>query len=254
MLFLFDIDGTLCESGQQIKKECLEVLHKLKKVGNELGIVGGGNYTQIKKQLKLDQKENQNLFSYLFCENGCILYKQNQLIYESDIRKHAIWTSKILQILLKSCLLFLSQSDFDLCGHHVDIRKGLIYVSLCGIQANVEERHKFLELDKKHNFRRQLFEKLNHTLMECGNSEIVVQYGGATGLNIIPADWDKTQILSYFQVGRDVIHYFGDKYHDGGNDQKLVFHEAVHGHPVDSVDETIKILSDIMTISPRLTV
>ena len=78
-LFLFDVDGTLVESGQKITEEMKIILNKIKSSGFEIGIVGGGKYDKIKEQID-DIK-----FDYLFTENGCVYHKNDVLIHKKNI-------------------------------------------------------------------------------------------------------------------------------------------------------------------------
>jgi len=70
-LFLFDVDGTLAESIQQIPKSLIDVLKKLSET-NTLCIVSGGTYQKLITQIG---KENENIFEYIFAENGSTVYQ-----------------------------------------------------------------------------------------------------------------------------------------------------------------------------------
>lgn len=58
-LYLFDVDGTLAESGKRVSIETAKLLNKLKE-NNEIGIVGGGKYSKILEQFT-DKKTNENI-------------------------------------------------------------------------------------------------------------------------------------------------------------------------------------------------
>ena len=68
-LFLFDVDGTLIESGKIIEDETLNLLQKMHEKGFELGIVGGGKLEKILKQIK-----NVAYFKHLFTQQKTILF------------------------------------------------------------------------------------------------------------------------------------------------------------------------------------
>ena len=64
-ILLFDIDGTLVESSENIKPEMSSILNSLKEKGYSLGVVGGGKLDKILQQNKLKNKiiyKNINIF------------------------------------------------------------------------------------------------------------------------------------------------------------------------------------------------
>jgi len=82
--------------------------------------------------------------------------------------------------------------------------------------------------------------------MECIDKIDVVQ-GGSVGIAIYPSEYDKIQVLDYFEKNNykyDEISYFGDKYNLGGNDYKLLHHPRVTGYKTDSPEMTNQLLVD----------
>ena len=59
--------------------------------------------------------------------------------------------------LVKQCLRFLSEVDYMITGHFVDLRNGIIYISLIGMNATFKEREMFKSLDKIRNSEQTLF-------------------------------------------------------------------------------------------------
>lgn len=250
-LILFDVDGTIAESGDLIKDDMVSTLLKLKENGFELGIVGGGMLNKI-----LIQIDNKIEFDHYFSECGCVYHRlsisedttgnQLQEIYRKNIREHALYPT--INKLVKMCLQFLATVDYTLTGHFIDLRNGIIYVSLIGLTANQKERQYFMELDNKHNYRKQLLEMLNIELLEMDAfNKIDVVQGGSVGIAIYPSEYDKIQVLDYFEKNNclyDEISYFGDKYYVGGNDYKLLHHPLVTGYKTDSPEMTNQLLID----------
>ena len=82
-ILLFDMDGTLCESGEKINIDIANLLNKMNDI--EIGIVGGGTYEKIIFQLN-------NLIKpkYIFSECGSVyhLLESNEyvLINKNNIR------------------------------------------------------------------------------------------------------------------------------------------------------------------------
>ena len=89
-LLLFDVDGTLTESGKIIDDRMLYQLQKMNEKGFHLGIVGGGKIEKILTQLK-----NTHYINHYFTECGCVYHKNigNNIlslenIYTKNIRNH----------------------------------------------------------------------------------------------------------------------------------------------------------------------
>jgi phosphomannomutase len=249
-LLLFDVDGTIAESGQIINTELLELFEKLSK-NYDLGIVGGGKYEKIIVQLS-----NTKFFTHIFAECGCVYYKLNsnlsnlsnlsnyQLVYKKNIRVHPVY--KQINQLIKLALGFLSQVDYDLTGHFIDLRNGIIYISLIGMVALEEERKYFIDLDKKQNIRKTLIDLLVEKAEELQiNNQVKILEGGAVGIGIYPVEYGKAQVLDSLSDYNDIC-YFGDKYTPDGNDYELISHPKIKGYPVDSIEDTSNILNKLV--------
>lgn len=242
-LLLFDIDGTIAESGQQISTGLLELFEKLTKI-YDLGIVGGGKYEKI-----LTQIINQNIFTHVFAECGCVYYRLDNnnnynLVYKKNIRTHPIY--KQINQLVKVALAFLSQVDYTLTGHFIDLRNGIIYISLIGMGALEEERKYFIDLDKEQNIRQKLIDLLIEKATQLGiQDHVQILEGGSVGIGIYPEEYGKKQVLEHL-VDYDNISYFGDKYTPNGNDHELITHEKIIGYPVDSITDTFNILKNLL--------
>ena len=151
-IFLFDVDGTLSVSGQKITNDNAIILNKLKE-NNEIGIVGGGDIKKI-----LYQMDNKITFNHYFSECGCVYDTMNnnklENKYRKNIRNHKLYPK--INILIKKALEFISKVDYTITGHFIDLRCGIIYISLIGMVANNDEREYFKLIDKKENIRSKL--------------------------------------------------------------------------------------------------
>uniref|UniRef100_A0A6C0LG91 Phosphomannomutase n=1 Tax=viral metagenome TaxID=1070528 RepID=A0A6C0LG91_9ZZZZ len=261
-LFLFDVDGTIAESGQKINKDIAELLNNyFKNSKTEIGIVGGGKLDRI-----LWQTEDVR-FNHYFSECGCVYNKlvtdnnklvnnnnhsplslnnSLNLIYEKNIREHSLYND--INILIKLALKFLSDVDYTLTGNFIDLRTGIIYISLIGLNANEDERNYFKELDEKLNYRKRLLDILQNKALDLNiYNKIHIVYGGSVGIAIYPSEHDKKQIMNHINHNDySEIHYFGDKYLQDGNDYLLLHHEFVIGHKVYNVSDTYKILKNLL--------
>jgi len=245
-LVLFDVDGTLVESGEKIDDDMKRLLKNLSEKGFTLGIVGGGRLDKI-----LDQLDNNIYISHYFTECGCVYHKREsnnnnklQLIYCKNLREHSLYNS--INILIKHALYFLSLVDYTLTGHFIDLRNGILYISLIGLNATSKEREVFFKLDDINLYRKRLLCYLeNEAIKEEINNEITICEGGRAGIAIYPNEYDKIQVLEHLENDYNEIHYFGDKYEKGQNDYRLIRSDKVIGHPVDSIAYTKKIIANI---------
>jgi phosphomannomutase len=254
-LFLFDVDGTIAESGQKITSDMAAILVKLKEHG-EIGIVGGGKLDKV-----LDQMDNQVYFDHYFTECGCVYHKNKSIgtnalqleeIYKKNLREHPLY--KEINVLIKHCLQFLSNVDYTLSGYFIDLRNGIIYVSLIGLVATQLEREAFIKLNNKNRYRETLLKSLHDILKRLdlvGRIDIVE--GGSVGIAIYPSEYDKVQVLEQLihsekNCKKDYknVYYFGDKYEPNGNDYKMINHRDVVGMKVDNYKDTIEKLENLL--------
>ena len=239
-LLLFDVDGTLVESGQKVTSDIISLLKDLQKNNYELGIVGGGKLDKV-----LYQFNNEINFTHYFTECGCVYHKyinKLKLIYKKNLREHNLY--KNINQIVKTALNYLSKVDYELTGHFIDLRNGIIYISLIGMVATQEERKIFINLDKKFNYRKTLLNILKDKANELKIlNKLDIVFGGSVGIAIYPKEYDKIQVLDYLEKDKySEIHYFGDKYLEDGNDYILLNHNDTIAHKVNSFLDTKKIL------------
>ena len=249
ILFLFDVDGTLTESGSIITDSMKNKLKVLINNDNvHLGIVGGGKLDKI-----LYQMGDHLYFRHYFTECGCVYNKNEEYplniklsqVYCKDIRKHKLYP--YINILIKKTLKYLSEVEYTITGNFIDLRSGIIYISLIGMSANNDERKYFMELDKIHKYRIQLLELLMKEANELNIlSDIDIVEGGSVGIAIYPKEYDKVQVLEYLMNDYHEIHYFGDKYLENGNDYHIIHNKNVIGHQVNNPEDTMNIIETLI--------
>lgn len=237
MIILFDVDGTLVESGKNITVPMGEILIKVKEKFNcKLGIIGGGIYLKLKLQLD----NYLPCFDYIFPECGALGYFDDKLIYQKNLMDvvNRITLNKIIKEFLK-CII-----DYDIiyAGHLIDRRFGLYYLSPVGMQGDDMERNDFIEKDRKYNIRRKIINSLKKIDV---NDEFDIVLGGSTGLAVTIKGWNKSQILEH--IDDDCILFFGDKIEPDGNDYPLFSHPKVKGFGVKNYQDTISILNDLIS-------
>jgi len=227
-LFLFDVDNTLTHSGQKLDVSMQNKLAELHNAGHCLGIVGGGTFTKICEQLG----ESFEKFDHIFSECGCLYHYKSVLKYAKNIKQHSS-IDKIDRI-IKQALLYLSSVSYRLCGHLIDYRNGIVYISCIGMDATLEERADFLENHLHHR------NKLLQILLALKIPNISIKKGGSVGIAVYPSEWSKAQVidvLKSFQYKE--IYYYGDSDGVDGNDTELLNHSQVMGIVVKNPQDTL---------------
>ncbi len=241
-ILLFDVDGTLCDSGKKIQPNIVNILNKLIEMNFKIGIVGGGTFEKI-----LFQLDNLVKPEFIFSECGSVYNKLNSdmeylLVNKNNLRLEPEYI-KINQ-LVKTALEFISKVDYLVSGHFIDLRNGLIYISLVGMVGTDEERENFIKLDKIYGYRNKLISILKTQAEQLDLGEYLdISLGGSVGIGLYPKKWNKVQVLNWFNLSDSQIHFFGDKYLPDGNDYELISNPNIIPHPVDSPDDTFKELT-----------
>jgi len=232
-LVLFDIDGTLTLSGQQIKPEMDEILSQLYQRPNTiLGLVGGSNIERIKMQMKNSMK----YFKYVFAECGSVVCVDDKLVCEKNILDYVDRTS--LNVIIKQALRLISDMPIMHSGCQIDFRKSMIYISPPGMQAVEYERNIFIELDKTLNLRKNFLETLKKF---DENNLFEMTLGGAVGVAVYPVGWNKNQVVDYL-INSGIqyqIYYFGDKTEPNGNDYPIYINPLINGFSVENYEDTM---------------
>nr|QBK89230.1 MAG: phosphomannomutase [Mimivirus LCMiAC02] len=236
-LLLFDIDGTICESGEKIDDTMTKTLLNIKNKYT-LGLVSGGEYNKVCNQIS----KLWDIFEYVFTENGLVSYKNKKLVSESDIRdKLGMNTiTHINEVLMK----YLSQTNKILIktGSFINLRKGLIYFTPIGQNCTKQERLSFVEYDTKNNIRMEIIKDLSSLL-----PDLSFCIGGQIGISISPKGWDKCKALDLIKLNKyNEIIYIGDRIHPHGNDYSIAIDKRVSKYyNVTSLHNTLYILNSL---------
>lgn len=243
-LFLFDVDGTLVESGQIISDDMRDILMEMQECGHEIGIVGGGTYEKIKRQLK------DIVPDYVFSECGSVYHnKEGKQIYSKHLRFHILYPH--IQNMIRLAMVKIAMSDHIISGHFIDLRNGLLYISLLGMNGTMDERVEFILNDRLNGYRKQLIKVLQEYCVENGlDTQLSVVEGGKVGISVYPSEWDKRQVMDIIDVSAySEIHYFGDRYEIDGNDYTLLHHPHIIPHPVEDAGHTLQLIRFLLLIT-----
>jgi len=233
VIALFDVDGTLTVPRKAITQEMHDFMQELKNHVT-VGIVGGSDYKKITEQLGACSAEKiENLFPYVFSENGLVAFGEGQKIGETSMIEKI--GEETYQDLTNEIFGLMSKIRIPVKrGTFIEFRKGMINVSPIGRQCSQAERDAFDEYDKTAKVRPAMVSSLKEKFGE----KLTFSIGGQISFDVFPTGWDKTYCLQYL-TQFDEIHFFGDKTFEGGNDYEIFKSEKTVGHTVTSYNDTM---------------
>ena len=201
--FIFDVDGTLTPSRQQINFEFMCFMIKFC-CTYDVYLVTGSDRAKPIEQVGLDVY-NRSIRVYN-C-SGADVYIKDYNVYKSNWKP----TRKLINFLSDE----LDYSTFSYkTGNHIEHRPGGINFSVLGRgDDSMKYRKEYVKWDINTNERILMAHRITSEF-----PDLKVQIGGETGLDI--SDTDKSQILRDFNP-EDEIHFFGDMMLEGQNDYPL---------------------------------
>jgi len=237
-LILFDLDGTLAESTQKVSHDMKYLLKQLKRK-YELALVGGSAFDQHCRQIGDDIFI---IFDYIFSENGIMAYHKGELIHSNDIRD--VILEETMQSLINFVLRYIADLELPKKrGKFIDFRRGLLYITPMGSNCSLNERKEFIEFDKENHIRTNMITEL----VDRFGDVFEIKLGGQIGLGVYPKGWDKTYCLQHLNLAKyPEIHFFGDRTEPDGNDYCLYVHPRIIGRSVDSPEDTIILIKNLL--------
>lgn len=203
--FIFDVDGTLTPSRQHIDSEFNKWFTEFC-MNNDVYLVTGSDYAKTREQLG-DRLLRWPVFVY-----NC---SGNEVWAKGELIRTQSWDAP--QELYDILHGWLDASKFPArMGQHIEKRSGMINFSIVGRGATLGERKLYVGWDTANRERESIAYQINSTF-----DNITATVGGETGIDIHPTGWDKSQILSDFNLKEDTLYFFGDKTLPGGNDYPL---------------------------------
>jgi phosphomannomutase len=228
-VYIFDVDGTLTSSREQIDPLFRNWFKDWMKRGSkEVYFASGSDYVKTQEQLGNDILNQANA---VFSCAGNAIYNKGILKYQSK------WTLKDPQIQWLNEQLFKSLF-VGKAGRHIENRIGLVNFSIVGRNADKEQRKKYIEFDLQHKERKRIAEAFNEKFKDIA----VAQVAGETGIDIMEPGKDKGQIASYFAEPFVHVYFFGDQMEYGGNDFPLgIALKEAYIHMKQSKATTVKV-------------
>ena len=246
-LFLFDIDGTLCESRLEVKPNMVQFLKDLsQKKDIDIAVVSCTNMKNAKRELK----DAFPCFKAYYTENGVVSYdKELNIIFQRQM-KDLMGEEKYNNLIsfISECLEN-AEVPFRV-GHCIDERCGVINVSPVGNPITNEQREQYKIWEKEHH----TVEKMRKKCQEKFGEEYKLRFtkGGVKSFDVYPMGWDKSFCLNFIK-GYDNILFFGDTAYPGGGDYYLAVHDGITKgisvkNPEDTIYKASKLLKEIESL------
>lgn len=249
-LILFDLDGTLAEATKEVNSDMKKRLLSLKENNFDLGIVSGGTFKKIQSQIM-----DENLFKFIFSENGMIGYESNNKFFEKTLNDS--FTKQEIDNLFDTInrnigdiyedvnMNILKKSDINI-NHlpKIEERNAMLYLVPSGVGCNDTIRSCFMEINNNECIRNEIIDRLKEPLFDLGFN---IKIGGNVGLAISPLGWDKSFILKNNILKLDnyeMVYFFGDKCHEDGNDYPIFSYEGIEGYHVNNPEHTLELLKN----------
>ncbi|TLS29350.1 hypothetical protein PpBr36_01154 [Pyricularia pennisetigena] len=248
---LFDVDETLTPARKRVSPEMLNLLSRLRQKC-AIGYVGGSDLSKQEEQLGTPEVSVKKLFDYCFPENGLAAFKSGEPLASTSF---IAWIGEDrYKELVRFILHYVADLDIPVKrGTFLEFRNGMINVSPIGRNASSQERKDFNAYDKVHQVRAKFVEALKEKFADFG---LTFSIGGEISFDIFPKGWDKTYCLNHLEaeakkdggIQYTTIHFFGDKYMEGGNDYEIYSDPRTIGHAVDSPQDTMNELKKLFDL------
>ncbi len=232
---IFDVDGTLTPSREQIYPEFL-LFMMFFAAKHDVYLVTGSDRDKTLEQIGVDL---YNAVKRVYNCSGADVYEQDKNVYRSEWELPRDVERFLYDELDYSCFPLRN-------GNHIERRPGGINFSILGRDKDpMLGRAEYIKWDKERLERQDIADRIRNQF-----PNLSVALGGQTGLDIGPLGSDKSQILRDFNQD-DELHFFGDRMEEGGNDYSLA--EAVkkmggYPHSVNNWKETRTKLTELTEV------
>lgn len=233
-VYVFDVDGTLTPSRLTIDPEFEEFFYNWMQDKNVIFVTGSDAPKTI------EQIGERIWNSAYVCMQSCgnQIFKNGEEVYKID------WgpSFELIEYLNK----LLSESKYPIrTSNFIEPRVGLLNFSIVGRDCTQDQREHYYKWDTKSGERLEFARKIMDKF-----EGIEASVGGQISIDIHPEGANKSQAKGWIlnEFGKDVIiHFFGDKMDEGGNDYDLAkeLTEPHQKYPVKDWKETYKLLQKI---------
>ena len=235
-IILFDFEGTLTFPFCQINENVKPILLQLLKKNYGLALISSRSYQKVKLQLK----DNYNLFDYIFTDDGMTVYKKyknNLSLFETNDLKKIITESEI-QELINFILLWISKTSLPFKrGNFIEFNQTNILVSPIGFNSDYNEKKIFNKFDNiykiKENLVKELSDKFNKFdfLIEKDN------------INITLKEWGRNYTCKFLNFNYNKIFFFGN---DISLNKKIFENERIISFKTKNINDTLSKINNIL--------
>lgn len=234
-IYIFDMDGVLCDSQQPMPQELRDVWDKWVR-DKRAFLVTGGTYERVICQLPWDIILS---FEAIFTESGNCMRQfidgGERIRYE---KTHHF--SERLVRLLENFAEDVSRYPFRTYDC-IQTRNSMLNYSLIGPDnKRKRERKEYLEYEDIAQERDAIINTLSEEFPQYEFRKSTVS------IDVFPKGWHKGQVLEHLIWDGDV-YFFGDKVHEGGNDYDLKKEvDKVKGktYKINNWKKTMRIIGD----------
>lgn len=200
-ILAFDVDGTLTDARQPIDPVMLRLMLGLCE-RETIWLVTGSDEPKCREQVG----ELFNAASRVYCCAGSEMWMGDTRV------KYHQWNPPVQ--LVVDLMSALDDSGYETkTGRHLEIRTGMINLSIPGRNATQAQREQFTAWDEKTGVRRSIADQINRTYKQAHAT-----LGGKTGVDVTERGRGKHVILV---DADDDVWFWGDECRPGGNDYSL---------------------------------
>mmetsp|Transcript_10473 Transcript_10473/g.32361 ORF Transcript_10473/g.32361 Transcript_10473/m.32361 type:complete len:293 (+) Transcript_10473:90-968(+) len=259
-VILFDVDGTLAVPAQKAEDAIVEMLARLRSRGNLVGIVGAGDFKKQERQL--GGPDLRQRLDFCFSENGVHAFRGETLLHcksiveqvgEARWREFEEGLNALLSRVREEAEGLLRQAagptaSLAARGTFLERRQCTCNVCVIGRTPDLSkaERAAFEAADAKVGLRKRVLDELMASYGPATPYALSFAIGGQIGIDCSPVGWDKTFCLRFLPAREfPIVHFFGDKTHEGGGDYELYEHPRTIGHAVTSAEHTLELVEKL---------
>lgn len=206
-IFIFDVDGTLTPARKRIEAD-FEAYFRAFVADHKTYLISGSDIVKIREQMPEDIL---NACRGVFGCSGAEFWQNGILQY----RKDHVFPAPMLE----DFQAFIDNSPYpERHGNHIEMRIGMINISVAGRHASSEQRTHYYEWDKIAAERIGFVDKFNSS-----DHPYEASAGGEISIDIVPLGQNKSMVMGEIlerEPDTGLI-FFGDKMAPGGNDAPL---------------------------------
>ena len=212
MNYVFDVDGTLTPSREKMDEGFADFFLDWME-DKHVFLATGSDYPKTWEQVPVSILHS---CVEVFCCAGNSVWHKGKIVRENK------WKLPTVCIEFLEPYLYTSKFHWR-TGQHFDHRPGMCNFSIVGRGANRKQRNDYEDFDYVNKERQTIAMLFNEEFVSQG---IRAQVAGATGIDIMREDTDKSQIAGFLS---GPVTFYGDKMEPGGNDFPLA--QALKNRP-----------------------